>query len=288
MHNRGGPLYCGVTLLAVICLVLFRLLPGSPFGVYAMSDDRSYHERNGIHTKCSFFDTVNVTGYPYFANGSYDYNGTIIPRDHVGTFDYIYKDLVDRVDVAPHVRGCICKIKPCINICCPWGEIYNNTGCERDTNATQKWPEPLMNVTMQDGTVQRVNIYEHFVVQSFRPCTEMFSLVPELYDFDAYQLFDNGTLLREDDSYYISKNEFCMVPMKINDTDVYYSLNPANCDMFNENTTVKIINGFGRTVYLALMLSVLHNLLTPYSLLLTFQPCSSRFPSCCSPLPCTC
>lgn len=244
VHHRNGSLYCGVTLLAVICLVLFRLLPGSPFGVYAMTDDRSYHERNAIHTKCSFFDTVNVTGYPLFANGSYEYNGTIIPRDHVGTFDFIYKDLVDRVEVAPHVRGCVCKLKPCINICCPWGEIFNQTGCEKDrSNVT--WPEPNMNVTMKDGSVQRVNIYEQFVVQSFRPCTAMFSLLPELYSFDSYQLFENGTLLREDDSYYVYKNEFCLVPNKINDTDLVYLLNPANCEPFNENTTVKIVNGFG-------------------------------------------
>lgn len=244
VYHRSGSLYCGVTLLAVICLVLFRLLPGSPFGVYAMTDDRRYHERNSIYTKCSFFETVNVTGYPVFPNGSYYYNGTIIPRDHVGTFDFIYEDLVDRVEVAPHVRACICKLKPCINICCPWGEIFLQQRCEKDMSMVQ-WPEPQMNVTMLDGSVQRVNIFEQFVVQSFRPCTAMFSLLPELNSFDSYQLFENGTLLREEDMYYNHKNEFCLVPSKVNDSDLVYTLSPANCAKSNETTTVRIINGFG-------------------------------------------
>lgn len=245
-HRGSGSLYCGVTVIGVLLLVVLRLLPGSPFGVYAMGEEWNYHERNGIHIKCSFFDTVNLTGYPSFPNGSYNYEGVIIPSHYVGTFDYIYKDLVDRIDVTPHVRGCICKLKPCINICCPWGQIYNYTECQKDTNTKQKWPEPLINVTLNNGSVQSVNIYEQFVVQSFRPCTEMFSLVPEVNSYDTFQLYENGTLFREDDQHYIFKNEFCLVPTSINDTDLYYTINPANCDMFHENTTVKIINGFGK------------------------------------------
>ncbi|XP_070064380.1 G-protein coupled receptor Mth2 isoform X1 [Drosophila virilis] len=253
-HHRSGSLYCGVTLVGVTLLVLLRLMPGSPFGVYAMVEGGHYHERNGIHTKCSFFDTVNLTGYPSYPNGSYSYEGVLIPSHYVGTFDYIYKDLVDRVDVAPHMRGCICKLKPCINICCPWGQIYNNSECQKDTNTKQMWPEPTINITLNNGSVQNVNIYEQFVVQSFRPCTEMFSLLPEINYYDTYQLYENGTLLREDDMHYIYKNEFCLVPTNINDTDLYYTINPANCDMFNENTTVKIINGFAMLFSIPFML----------------------------------
>ncbi|KRG07652.1 G-protein coupled receptor Mth2 isoform X1 [Drosophila mojavensis] len=253
-HRGSGSLYCGVTVIGVLLLVVLRLLPGSPFGVYAMGEEWNYHERNGIHIKCSFFDTVNLTGYPSFPNGSYNYEGVIIPSHYVGTFDYIYKDLVDRIDVTPHVRGCICKLKPCINICCPWGQIYNYTECQKDTNTKQKWPEPLINVTLNNGSVQSVNIYEQFVVQSFRPCTEMFSLVPEVNSYDTFQLYENGTLFREDDQHYIFKNEFCLVPTSINDTDLYYTINPANCDMFHENTTVKIINGFAMLFSIPFML----------------------------------
>ncbi|KAL7732707.1 hypothetical protein ACLKA6_005856 [Drosophila palustris] len=254
IHHRSGSLYCGVTMIGVVFLVLFRLLPASPFGVHALGEEGNYHDRNGMHTKCSFFDTVNVTGYPSFPNGSYSYEGVLIPRHYVGTFDYIYKDLVDRIDVAPHTRGCICKLKPCINICCPWGYIYNNTECFKDTNTKILWPEPLINITLRNGSIENVNMYDRFVVQSFRPCQEMFSLNPQAYQYDSYKLFENGTLLREDDMLYIYKNEFCLVPTYANDTDVYYHINPANCDMVNENTTVKIINGFAMLFSIPFML----------------------------------
>jgi len=246
IYHRSGPLYCGVTLIGVVFLVLFRLLPGSQFGVYALGEDRNYHERNGIHTKCSFFDTVNVTGYPSFPNGSYSYEGVLIPSHYVGTFDYIYKDLVDRVDVAPHIRGCICKLKPCINICCPWGYVPNNGVCEKDTK-TELWPKQMINVTLNNGSIQNVNMYEQFVVQSFRPCTEMFSLIPEMNDFDAYQIFENGTMMREDDLQYIYKNEFCLVPTFVNDTDLHYTINPANCAMAFEQTVLEVITGYGKS-----------------------------------------
>ncbi|XP_051860301.1 G-protein coupled receptor Mth2 isoform X2 [Drosophila albomicans] len=253
VHHRSGPLYCGVTLVGVVFLVLFRLLPGSPFGVHALGDEGNFHERNGIHTQCSFFDTVNVTGYPSYPNGSYNYEGVLIPSHYVGTYDYIYKDLVDRIDVAPHVRGCVCKLKPCINICCPWGYIFNNSECAKDTS-NKTWPEATINVTMRNQSVYNVNIYKQFVVQSFRPCNQMFSLLPEANYYDTYQLHENGTLLREDDMLYIYKNEFCLVPTYVNESDTYYTLNPANCDMSNEKTTVKIINGFAMLFSIPFML----------------------------------
>jgi len=246
IQHKGGSLFCGVTLIGVVLLVFFHLLPGTSLGVHARGEEVNHRERNGIHVDCSFFDTVNVTGFPSFPNGSYLYEGVMIPCHYVGTFDYIYTNLVDRVDVAPHTRACICKFKPCINICCPWGQIFNNSECQNDTSTDHLWPEKEINVTLKDGSIQSVNMYQKFVVQSFRPCSEMFSLIPQANYYDNYTLFENGTLLREDDGIYLSKNEYCMVPTVVNKSDLYYIINPANCDMLNENTTVKIINGFGK------------------------------------------
>ncbi|XP_030375272.1 probable G-protein coupled receptor Mth-like 10 isoform X2 [Scaptodrosophila lebanonensis] len=243
-HAKSGPLYCGVTLIGVLCLVAFRLLPGTPFGVYALPEERNYHQRDGIHTPCTFFDTVNVTGDMRFDNGSYLHDGVIIPRHLVGLYDYIYKDLVERVEVTPHMRGCICKLKSCLNICCPWGSVYDSGSGECRNGTQHLWPEPFLNVTFSNYSLQSVNIFKQYVVQQFRPCVEMFSLQPELNAYDSWLLFENGTMLREDDMTYISKNEFCLVPTTVNDTDIYYSINPANCDVMSEYGTVKIINAY--------------------------------------------
>ncbi|XP_017843857.1 G-protein coupled receptor Mth2 isoform X2 [Drosophila busckii] len=253
MQPHSGPVYCGFTLCAVVCLVVFRLLPGNSFGVYAFNEER-YHERNGLHTRCSFFDTVDLTNSTSFPNGSYEYAGVIIPSHYVGTYDYVYKNLGDRYDVAPHKRGCICELKPCINMCCPWGEIYSKNRCVKDNNTQQAWPEPMINVTLRNGSVESVDIYKQFVVQSFRPCTEMYSLAPEVNDYDKYWIFENGTMFRDDDKVFIYKNEFCLVPTKVNSTDLFYAINPANCDTLNEDSTVKIINGFAMLFSVPFML----------------------------------
>ncbi|XP_002065957.2 G-protein coupled receptor Mth2 isoform X1 [Drosophila willistoni] len=256
IQQRGGSIYCGLSLLGILCLVIFRLLPGtSTFGVYAMTDNRDYHHRDGIHTPCTFFDTVNLTGYKRFENGSYEYDGIIIPSNLVGVYDYIYKDLVQRVEVEPHMRGCICQLKSCLNLCCPWGEIYVVDRCTNDSRARQRtWPAPVLNVTFENGTTHPVNIFQQFSVQSFRPCTEMFSLLPEVNEYDSYVLYTNGTMLREDDMTYIRKNEFCLIPSYVNETDTFYTLNPANCDMKSEKTTVKIINAYAMLFSIPFML----------------------------------
>ncbi|XP_033240589.1 G-protein coupled receptor Mth2 isoform X1 [Drosophila pseudoobscura] len=267
VHQRGGSLYCGLTLMGVLCLVVFRLLPGTSFGVYAMPDERNiYHIRDGLHVPCTFFDTVNLTGYTPFPNGSYSYEGVLIPSHLVGQYNYIYKDLVERVDVDWHPRGCICRLKACLNICCPWGQVYNSEKeeCNNDTTDTRIWPQPVMNVTFDNSSTQSVNIFKQFAVQSFRPCPKMFSLQPEINDFDDYLLFQNGSMLRLDDHNYINKSEFCLVVSYVNETDLYYSLNPANCDTDTEHTTVKIINAYAMLFSIPfMMLTIAVYLLIP-------------------------
>ncbi|XP_054731785.1 G-protein coupled receptor Mth2-like isoform X2 [Anastrepha obliqua] len=202
------------------------------------------HQRDGIHVPCTFFDTVNVTGDPHFANGSYLHDGMLIPSQLVGWYDYIYTDLVRRVEVEPHARACICKLKACINICCPWGASYsaNESACVNNTE--YEWPKPLLNLTLPDDTLKPVDMFKQFAVQSFRPCEFMFSLQPELGSFDDWKLFENGTLLRIYDMVYLSKNEFCFHPTVANYTDTMYIINPANCNYDSDYSTIKTINAY--------------------------------------------
>ncbi|KAH8274990.1 hypothetical protein KR018_008390 [Drosophila ironensis] len=263
IQQRGGSLYCGVTLLGVLCLMFFRVIPGLNFGAYVMAEPP---RKEGIHVACKFHDTVNLTGHHRFPNGSYEYEGLIIPEHLVGNYDYIFKSLVDRVEVPQHVRGCVCQIKPCINICCPWGETYNTElgECVNDTSDHRVWPKPVLNVTFDDNTTAAVNISQQFAVQSFRPCSKMFSLQPQINDFDGYLIYQNGSMFREDDSVTIDKNQYCLVPTYVNETDLAYSLNPANCDMNDEHSTVKIINSYAMLFSIPfMMLTIAVYLLIP-------------------------
>ncbi|XP_020714444.1 G-protein coupled receptor Mth2 isoform X2 [Ceratitis capitata] len=225
-----------------IC-VAFALLLCIPPLVNAYN--ANLHQRDGMHVPCTFFDTVNVTGDPHFPNGSYLHDGLLIPSDLVGTYDYIYTDMVRRVEVEPHMRACVCKLKPCINICCPWGESYstNESACVNDTE--YEWPQPMLNLTMPGESLKTVNMFRQFAVQNFRPCEFMFSLQPELGSFDDWKLFDNGTLLRVYDMVYLNKNEFCFHPTVANaTTDTIYIINPANCNYDTDYSTIKTINAY--------------------------------------------
>lgn len=170
-----------------ICIAFALLLCIPPL---VNAYNANLHQRDGMHVPCTFFDTVNVTGDPHFPNGSYLHDGLLIPSDLVGTYDYIYTDMVRRVEVEPHMRACVCKLKPCINICCPWGESYstNESACVNDTE--YEWPQPMLNLTMPGESLKTVNMFRQFAVQNFRPCEFMFSLQPELGSFDDWKLFD--------------------------------------------------------------------------------------------------
>ncbi|XP_067646598.1 G-protein coupled receptor Mth2 isoform X2 [Eurosta solidaginis] len=202
------------------------------------------HHRDGLHVPCTFFDTVNVTADQHFDNGSVLHDGMVIPSNLIGTYDYIYVDLVHRIEVESHLRACVCHLKPCINLCCPWGASFSNNESACVNNTDYGWPKPILNVTLPNDTVRPVNMFEQFAVQSFRPCEIMYSLQPELYGYDEWKLFENGTVLRIDDMVYLSRHEFCFLPTLANYTDTMYVINPANCDNNSDYSTIKTINAY--------------------------------------------
>ncbi|XP_017066430.1 probable G-protein coupled receptor Mth-like 10 isoform X2 [Drosophila eugracilis] len=267
IQHRGGPLYCGVTLLGVLCLVVFRLIPGIPFGAYVMAERDRYHTIDDPNVPCNFYDTVNLTGHTVFKNGSYDYYGTIVPANLVGRYDYIHKSLTERVEVPEHVRGCVCKLKACLNICCPWRHIFDTEldGCVIDQKDNHTWPDPpMLNVTFRNESTLLVHMFQQFAIQSFRPCPKMFSLQPEVNIFDNYLIYENGSMFRADDNQLIRKNEFCMIPTYVNESDLYYTIHPANCQMQDEHSTVKIINAYAMLFSIPfMMLTIAVYLLIP-------------------------
>nr|AAK97897.1 G protein-coupled receptor protein [Drosophila yakuba] len=224
-----------------------------------MAERDHYHTIDDPNVPCNFYDTVNLTGHTVFPNGSYDYYGTIVPAELVGTYDYIHSSLTERIEVREHVRGCVCKFKSCLNICCPWRQVFNSEvdGCIIDHSDNRTWPDPpMLNITFRNDSTILVNMFAQFAIQSFRPCPKMFSLQPETSHWDDYLLFENGSMLRVDDQQLIRKNEFCMVPTYVNESDMFYTIHPANCDMQDDNSTVKIINAY------AMMFSIPFMMLT--------------------------
>ncbi|XP_023306030.2 G-protein coupled receptor Mth2 isoform X3 [Lucilia cuprina] len=203
-----------------------------------------HYIRGGLHAPCFFFHTVNVTDDQRFDNGSYLHDGILIPHKYIAVYNYIYTDPVTTVKVTPHLRGCICKVKPCINFCCPFGKLYssNDSSCI-DAHDHFEWPTTL-NMTLSDGSLKTVNIFKQYAIVNFRPCNPMYALEPQREPDDAWQIFANGTIFRHYDESYLDKLQYCMVPTMGNDTNATFYLNPANCDLSPGYGTMKIINAY--------------------------------------------
>ncbi|XP_075162185.1 G-protein coupled receptor Mth2-like isoform X1 [Haematobia irritans] len=225
----------------IILIYIFIFVP-ELWAKSASAELEKYHLRGDFNTPCFYFQTVNVTGDPHFANGSYLHDGVMIPHNLIGVYNYIYNDSLTPKKVEPHLRGCICKLKPCVNFCCPFGFVHDGKGCVNRTNDFE-WPRHV-NMTTRNGSLKTVDILKQFAVVTFRPCVSMFALEPQVYVEDAWTIFENGTLYVEDTNLYLTRQDFCMLTtVDVNDTNKHY-LNPANCEISSARGTVKIINAY--------------------------------------------
>ncbi|KAM7354838.1 G-protein coupled receptor Mth2-like isoform 2-T4 [Cochliomyia hominivorax] len=228
----------------IILIYIFIFVPE----IWSRSSALEKHYiRGGLYAPCFFFHSVNVTNDLKFENGSVLHDGVLIPHRYIAVYNYIYVNTMTAVKVTPHLRGCICKVKPCINFCCPFGQLYNseNSTCI-DTLDDFEWPTTL-NMTLSNGSEKTVNIFEQYAVVHYRPCNPMYALEPLKDPDDAWQIFANGSIFRHYDEKYLSKLEYCMVPTRGNETNfgnVTYYLNPANCDLSPGYGTMKIINAY--------------------------------------------
>lgn len=96
----------------------------------------------GHSLPCEFIDSVNITDGVFQPNNSIIFNGIEFTQDQYAEINYILKDnKMHRVE--PYRRGCPCKRKPCIRLCCPYGSfsVVNSeeTGfkCRTDEAAKQ-------------------------------------------------------------------------------------------------------------------------------------------------------
>ncbi|EDW23857.1 GL23697 [Drosophila persimilis] len=147
---------------------------------------------------CNFFDTVNLANSWKFPNGSYTYRGLIIPPSLTGEYDYeIQFDGASR-SVASHTRGCVCRVKPCIRFCCSLSKVMPYNRCSPQSQNKYAYNMTL-DITQDNGT--------------------------------------NGTLLRQYDKRYLSKQDYCLQPRMSREQIGYnYTIVPYNCSIDPDRT----------------------------------------------------
>ncbi|XP_039229153.1 probable G-protein coupled receptor Mth-like 3 [Drosophila yakuba] len=169
---------------------------------------------------CDFYDTVDISKAQRFSNGSYLYEGLLIPA-HL-TAEYDFKLLPDdsREKVASHVRGCACQLRPCIRFCCPQYHKMKKGQCYGDMSKDElDRHDPFVNVSLSDGSVVKRHFKEDIIVQSdlAKPgCPRMYYLNQEMPG-NGFTLFENGTLLRHWDNVALTKREYCVQHLSFRD-----------------------------------------------------------------------
>lgn len=144
---------------------------------------------------CVFEDTVDLTASTKFSNGSYLYEGLLVPPQLIAEYDYIELFEGERKVVERHIRGCVCKIKQCVKFCChPRADMYQTTAdatpqCEDELNEELKY-SPLLNITLRNSSRVVMHLLDEFVVQQGIPCQGGYMLMPHMYEEDQWELFE--------------------------------------------------------------------------------------------------
>jgi len=113
---------------------------------------------------CKFIETINITSGYKDINQNFVYKSDIFPLGTYGEFDYIEDYAHVKVSVNPHIRGCICKNKPCLRFCC----LENDDDCLQPNE---------FSVRNEDNEEEIVSVGDNkYGILLGRSCEEMFVL----------------------------------------------------------------------------------------------------------------
>ncbi|XP_011201378.2 probable G-protein coupled receptor Mth-like 3 [Bactrocera dorsalis] len=182
-----------------------------------------------IIPNCAFEDTVDLTGSERFSNGSYLYEGVLVPPHLIGTYDYIQLYDGEHQKVPRHLRGCACQIKNCFKLCCNrWKTLQVNTDFlwECAESSKEYGYTPYVNITSSNDRVVLKNALKDFLVQVGLPCEDGYKLNSVKDPRDNWTLYENGILFRKYDNQRLTRGEYCMTGVEI---DGVSQLQPYNC-----------------------------------------------------------
>lgn len=133
---------------------------------------------------CHFLDSINITDGMLLLNKSIIYDGITFPDNQYAKIDYILKSGENRAPVEPHYRGCLCKLKPCMRVCCPRGsilEINNDNSHCLPHKEVAKFEGKVIDLTKNE--TKHVQFDQHFAIVDNFPCSRLFEAPTELYNY---------------------------------------------------------------------------------------------------------
>ncbi|KAH8316933.1 hypothetical protein KR074_006609, partial [Drosophila pseudoananassae] len=190
---------------------------------------------------CDYYDTVDLSSSKKFSNNSYLYEDVLVPPHLTGEYEYKLLPDNSRESVAKHWRGCVCKLKPCIRLCCHPHHMFTNGDCDDSLKKQLERQDLYINVTLGDGSVALRHFRKDLVVQWDlpMPCEYLYP-VDNQNEEDQYTIFEDGTFLRHFDNQTLDKREYCLQPLKI-ESEEAFRIFAHNCASITEPDIAKTI-----------------------------------------------
>lgn len=130
--------------------------------------------RHGHELPCNYFDSINITDGTLQPDSSILYNDITFPKDQYFDINYVLHDGSKTHMHSSYRRGCLCRIKPCVRLCCPAGVFYSNETqkCQRHTNKLANHLEH--DVLDEHNDTENWVLNDHFAFVYDKPCQGMF------------------------------------------------------------------------------------------------------------------
>lgn len=111
---------------------------------------------NGL--RCSFQESVNITDGIHHANKTITFDGVNYPIHEYVDMDYDINSKLERIKVKPYIRGCLCNIRPCISLCCPYGSFGSEDNEGKSKCAEQEAAFKNVQIQIVNEESESVNV----------------------------------------------------------------------------------------------------------------------------------
>ncbi|XP_016959727.2 probable G-protein coupled receptor Mth-like 12 [Drosophila biarmipes] len=171
--------------------------------------------------ECKYEETIDISDYNKF-NDTFVNEDLEIPANLTG--EYHFRVLQDGTKewVSKHLRACICKVRPCIRICCARKNVLPNGEC--NDGLQKEISLRILNLTFDDIITLDPNItelrkmpqYNHTKLivlrEYFQPCDELIGLKT-----DEYTMLKDGSILLHSTAEILSNDQYCLFPHTYSD-----------------------------------------------------------------------
>lgn len=140
---------------------------------------------NNLMGPCDFIDTINITSGHKDINGNFIYNGDTFHKGLYAEYNYVVENFTEKLMVEPHIRGCLCSLKPCIRLCC----IADENEPKDQSNLKPCIGGETITVPFEDGEDLDImlNGGDYGIIVG-KPCVSMYKAEPEEYPDDSWHL----------------------------------------------------------------------------------------------------